>query len=158
MGLSEVLLAGHNALRAHGKAVQVIRAQAKTGAFVSAAQASKISIPVSDQLHDIEAARQHMFSVRNKHVFNNAWFSDPMLLGHYPEEGVELFAADMPELFPGDLEFIIPKLYSDRLFILICRNYFQGILSASIRRWIILAPTYIQVIMFAPLRLMVLKV
>ena len=110
MGFSEVLLAGHNALRAHGKAVQVIRAQAKTSAFVSAAQASKISIPDSDQLHDIEAARQHMFSIRNKHVFNNVWFSDPMLLGHYPEEGVELFAADMPELFPGDLECINQQL------------------------------------------------
>ena len=110
MGLSEVLLAGHNALRAHGKSVQVIRAQAKTGPFVCASQASIISIPVSDQPNDIEAARQHMFSVREKRVFNNAWFSDPMILGRYPDEGVELFAADMPEMFPGDLECINQKL------------------------------------------------
>ena len=110
MGFSEVLLAGHNALRAHGKSVQVIRAHAKTGSFVGAAQASKISIPASDQPDDIEAARQHMFSVRNKHVFNNTWFSDPMLLGCYPEEGVELFAEDMPELLPGDLECINQEL------------------------------------------------
>jgi len=110
MGVSEVLLAGHNALRAHGKTVQVIRANAKTRPFVSASQASKISIPVSDEPNDIEAARQHMFSVREKHVFNNAWFSDPMILGHYPEEGVILFAADMPKIFPGDLECINQKL------------------------------------------------
>jgi beta-glucosidase len=110
MGVSEVLLAGHNALRAHGKSVQAIRANAKTEPVVSAAQASKISIPVSDQPNDIEAARQHMFSVRKKHVFNNAWFSDPMILGHYPEEGVRLFGADMPDIFPGDLECINQKL------------------------------------------------
>ena len=110
MGVSEVLLAGHNVLRAHGKSVQAIRANAKTKPVVSAAQASKISIPVSDQPNDIEAARQHMFSVRKKHVFNNAWFSDPMILGHYPEEGVRLFGADMPEIFPGDLECINQKL------------------------------------------------
>ncbi len=110
MGISEVLLAGHNALRAHGKSVQVIRANAKTAPFISASQASIISIPASGQSSDIEAARQHMFSCREKHVFNNTWFSDPMLLGHYPEQGVKLFAANMPKIFPGDLECIHQKL------------------------------------------------
>jgi beta-glucosidase len=110
MGIAEVLLAAHNALRAHGKAVQAIRANARTAPVVGAAQASKISIPASDQYNDIEAARQHMFSVREKHVFNNAWFSDPMILGRYPEEGCELFAADMPKVPPEDLECIKQKL------------------------------------------------
>jgi beta-glucosidase len=110
MGMSEVLLAAHNTLRAHGKAVQVIRARAKAGSVISASQASKVSIPVSDQLIDIEAAYQHMFSIRAKHVFNNAWFSDPMIFGHYPAQGVNLFAADMPEIFPGDLECINQQL------------------------------------------------
>jgi beta-glucosidase len=110
MGFSEVLLAGHNALRAHGKSVQVIRANAKNGSVVGAAQASKISLPVSERAEDIEAARQHMFSVRKKHVFNNAWFSDPMILGCYPEEGVELFAGDMPEYVAADMACINQKL------------------------------------------------
>ncbi len=110
MGVSEVLLAGHNALRAHGKSVQVIRANAKTQPVISASQASIISIPDSDYPNDVEAARQHMFSVEEKEVFNNAWFSDPMILGHYPQQGLKLFAADMPEIFPGDLECINQKL------------------------------------------------
>ena len=110
MGMSEVLLAGHNALRAHGKSVQVIRANAKTAAFVGAAQASKVSLPVSERPDDIEAARRHMFSVRNRHVFNNTWFSDPMILGRYPDEGIGLFAADMPEILPGDMECINQRL------------------------------------------------
>ena len=106
LGISEVLLAGHNALRAHGKAVQVIRANARTPALVGASQASKISIPDSDRTDDVDAARQHMFSVRKKHLFNNAWFSDPMILGHYPDEGVELFGGEMPEILAGDMECI----------------------------------------------------
>lgn len=110
MGFSEVLLAGHNALRAHGKAVQVIRARARTGSQVGAAQASRVSLPASEQPGDIEAARRHMFAVTGKHVFSNAWFSDPMILGQYPEEGVELFAAHMPQGFSGDLECINQRL------------------------------------------------
>jgi beta-glucosidase len=110
MGISEVLLAAHNTLRAHGKSVQVIRANAKNGSFISASQACKVSIPASDRLNDVAAARLHMFSVREKHVFNNAWFSDPMILGHYPEEGVKLFAAEMPKIFPGDIECINQQL------------------------------------------------
>ena len=106
MGFSEVLLAGHNALRAHGKAVQAIRASSRTTPFVGASQACRISIPFSDSTKDIHACRQHMFSIRKKHVFNNAWFSDPMILGRYPEEGVELFGQDMPEIHSGDMECI----------------------------------------------------
>lgn len=110
LGMSEVLLAGHNALRAHGKSVQVIRANAKTEPFVSVAQANKISLPASEHPDDIDAARQHMFSVREKHLFSNSWFSDPMIMGHYPEDGVRLFAAEMPVIVPGDLECIKQKL------------------------------------------------
>jgi beta-glucosidase len=33
-----------------------------------------------------------------------------MILGCYPEEGVELFAADMPDILAGDLECISQKL------------------------------------------------
>ena len=110
MGFAEVLLAGHNALRAHGKAVQVIRASAVTQPLVGAAQASRISIPASDKPADIEAARAHMFAVSKKQVFNNAWFSDPMIRGSYPQQGVELFAEDMPEIMPGDLECISQPL------------------------------------------------
>ena len=110
MGISEVLLAAHHTLLAHGKAVQVIRANANTEPFISAAQAVKVSIPATDQQNDIEAARQHMFSIKDKHLFNNAWFSDPMILGQYPEQGMELFAADMPDIAAGDMETIHQKL------------------------------------------------
>ncbi|MGB5396160.1 MAG: family 1 glycosylhydrolase, partial [Gammaproteobacteria bacterium] len=110
LGISEVLLAGHNTLLAHGKSVQVIRANAKSAPFISAAQAVKVSIPATDQPNDIEAARQHMFSIRDKHCFNNSWFSDPMILGQYPDEGVELFGSEMPKITTGDMDIIHQKL------------------------------------------------
>jgi len=106
MGLAEALLAGHHALLAHGQAVQVIRARAKTPPLVSAAQAGIVSIPDTDEPEHIEAARTSMFSIREKILFNNSWFSDPMIFGCYPQDGVELFAADMPKLQPGDLATI----------------------------------------------------
>ena len=110
MGVSEVLLAGHNALRAHGKSVQVIRANSKTASSVSASQASIVSLPASDHALDIEAARQHMFSIHEKNFFNNTWFSDPMILGQYPEDGLELFAAEMPKTLLDDLDDIHQEL------------------------------------------------
>ena len=106
MGIAEVLLAAHHSLLAHGQAVQVIRARAKTDPRISTAQASRVSIPATDQPDDIAAARKSMFSIREKGFFNNSWFSDPMILGHYPEDGLALFAADMPEIPDGDLATI----------------------------------------------------
>ena len=106
MGVAEVLLAAHHALLAHGQAVQVIRARAKIPPLVSAAQAGTVSMPDTDQPEDIAAARSSMFSIREKRFFNNSWFSDPMILGRYPEDGLKLFEADMPAVQGGDLATI----------------------------------------------------
>lgn len=106
MGMAEVILAGHNALRAHGKAVEVIRNTARLPASISAAQANIVSIPVTGSAADIEAARRHMFAINEDRLFSNSWFSDPMILGSYPADGVERFAALMPEKFEQDLDAI----------------------------------------------------
>jgi len=106
MGIAEVLLAAHHALLAHGQAVQVIRARAKMPPLVSAAQASLVSVPATEQPDDVAAARDGMFSIREKRFFNNSWFSDPMILGHYPRDGLALFEPDMPAVRDGDLATI----------------------------------------------------
>jgi len=110
MGLTEALLASHHTLLAHGKAVQAIRAGAKKAAFVSAAHACHNFIPDTGLETDIEAARGRNFAIEDRHFFNNTWFSDPMIFGLYPEDGLELFGADMPEIRPGDLETISQPL------------------------------------------------
>ena len=110
MGLSEVLLASHHTLLAHGKAVQVIRAGAKKAACISAAHACHNFMPDTEVEADIEVARTRNFAIVDKHFFNNTWFSDPMVFGHYPEDGVELFGADMPAIRADDLETISQPL------------------------------------------------
>jgi len=104
LAFAEVLRAGHNTLRAHGKAVQAIRAHAKAKPEVGFAFVGVVFVPASDLPADVEAARISMAQVKPMETWNNAWWMDPVLLGSYPEEGVRLYGADMPAIQPGDLE------------------------------------------------------
>jgi beta-glucosidase len=110
MGFAEALLAAHHTLLAHGRSVQVIRSQSKLKPFISASQVGRVSIPVDDSEVNIEAAREHMFSIREKSFFNNTWFSDPMILGKYPKDGIELYEKDMPKIMSGDMDIIKQSL------------------------------------------------
>ena len=110
MGMREALLAGHHTLLAHGKAVQAIRQNSKQRAWVGATNTGSYYMPDSDREVDIEAARKRNFDFVGRHFFNNTWFADPMLLGRYPEDGVELFAADMPPIAEDDLQTICQPL------------------------------------------------
>ncbi len=106
----EVLVTAHNSLLAHGKAVQVIRARAKTRPTIGAVHAASIYFPDTERHDDVEAARNRMFSVLEKNCWNNPWFADPMILGRYPEDGVRLFKSDLPEIHDGDMETICQPL------------------------------------------------
>ncbi len=103
MGFAEVLLAAHHALLAHGRSVQVIRAHAKKAPLIGAAPVGAVSIPNTNSPQDIEAARQWTYSVKAKNCFSNTWFSDPIILGQYPDDGMQLFEAEMPKIKEGDL-------------------------------------------------------
>ena len=110
MGFAEALLAAHNTLLAHGKSVQVIRARAQKTPFISASHAGNFFMPDGDDPADIEAARARNFAIREKNFFNNSWFSDPMVLGTYPEDGLALYAADMPDIAADDMQTICQPL------------------------------------------------
>lgn len=102
---SEYLLAAHNSMRAHGRAVQAIRAAApaaKVG-YVLAAQCTQ---PVSDSAADIEAARHGLFAVRQRNPWQNAWWTDPVVLGSYPEDGLRFYGSEMPKFPSRDLDEI----------------------------------------------------
>lgn len=109
----ESLLAAHHALLAHGKAAEVIRARAKKQALVGWAPVGDTIYPADDSPTSIEAARQLMFSIRNpvgNWAFCNTWFADPVVLGHYPEDGLRVFGDDAPEPEAGDMEQICQPL------------------------------------------------
>ena len=103
LAFPEYLLAIHNALLAHGRAVQALRANAKKPLTVGFAPASDSYMPASDSPADVEAARRATFRVP-RDFWHNAWWIDPAILGRYPEEGLKLYGKDVPSFPASDLE------------------------------------------------------
>lgn len=110
LGWREVLRAGHHALLAHGRAVQVIRSRAKITPQIGYAPVGAVSAPASANPSDIAAARTAMFSLSEKTVWANSWWLDPVFFGRYPEDGLSVFGADVPQVQPGDMELIAQPL------------------------------------------------
>jgi beta-glucosidase len=106
LGLAELLRASHHTLLAHGKAVQVIRAFAKTAPVIGFAPASSVFMPATESTHDIDAARFRTFDSSTGPVMTNAWWMDPVYLGHYPEAGLRQFEGLMPPIRPDDMQTI----------------------------------------------------
>lgn len=110
LGFPEVLRATHHTLLAHGRAVQVIRERARQKPCIGFAPCGGIVAPASEAPADLEAARQRMFHLFNKDVWNLALWTDPVFLGRYPEEALRAFGAAMPTIRPGDMETICQPL------------------------------------------------
>ncbi len=104
--LAEMLRCGHNALRAHGSSVRAIRAESRRPARIGFAPMGFPKLPASEAPDDISAARQAMFSVVDPNHWNLTWWTDPVMFGAYPEDGLRLFGKDAPAVSAGDLELI----------------------------------------------------
>nr|MCR4902258.1 family 1 glycosylhydrolase [Butyrivibrio sp.] len=106
--LEDTLLASHNLLKAHGLAVKALRKTAP-GARIGYAPTCGVAFPNSDKPEDIEAARKRYFGFDkdpDNWAWNVSWFLDPVILGHYPEEGLELFKDHLFEITKEDMELI----------------------------------------------------
>ena len=109
--LSKVLTIGHNVLLAHGKAVQVIRSRSTCKPVVGYAVAvSPVAVPATETDRDIGAARQAFFAASRPLSMNNSWWTDPVVHGHYPEDGLVLFEKDLPPTGNDDLRTICQPL------------------------------------------------
>jgi len=108
--LSELLLAAHHVLLAHGLSVQVIRAGAKAKPIIGYAPVANAYVPASESEQDIQAARRATYEIKSANLWSNTWFSDPMFFQSYPEDGLKLFAGDMPKITSTDLEIIAQPL------------------------------------------------
>lgn len=104
--LSEMLRCGHNALLAHGRAVEAIRGAGGTGHQVGFAPMGFPKLPETDSAADLRAARKAMYAVSAPNHWNLTWWTDPVILGNYPEDGLRLFAKDSPVVKAGDMERI----------------------------------------------------
>jgi beta-glucosidase len=99
LDLSDTLTAAHNSLRAQGKAVRALRSTVP-GARIGYVLAAQLARPASASPADLEAARAATFAVRDHTHTNNSWWTDAVIFGHYPEDGLRLFGHEMP-LFPS---------------------------------------------------------
>lgn len=92
------LAAVHNLLRMHGKGVDVVRERVP-----DARVGITLNLTSVYTLGDSEADEDE---VRRDDGLSNRWFLDPVFKGSYPEDMVEEFGDDMPEVHPGDMELM----------------------------------------------------
>jgi len=112
----------HNVLLAHGKAVKTLRNTAPH-AKIGYAPTCTANYPYSNSPEDIEAARKANFDVcpdANNFMWSITWWSDPVILGKYPEDGLELYKDILPEIKQGDMELISQPID------FYCQNIYNG--------------------------------
>jgi beta-glucosidase len=107
---AEVLQVCHNTLLAQGKAVESIRNIAIKKPVVGMAPAGIIGVPAHETEENIQAARLATFRIEKDSCWNNIWFADPAILGHYPEEGLKIYHDIMPDYSRADMEQICQPL------------------------------------------------
>lgn len=113
LSLPETFQVAHNALRAHGTAVKMLRQYACRPIKVGYAPTCGVAYPYTNAPEDIEAARKVYFGFYNpmsNWTWNVAWFSDPVFLGHYPAEGLEKFKEWLPKITDEDMQLISQPL------------------------------------------------
>lgn len=125
LSLPETFQIAHNVLRAHGQAVRTLRKYAVRPIQIGYAPTCGVAYPYTDKPEDIEAARKVYFGFYNgldNWTWNMPWFSDPVFLGHYTEEGVEKFKEWLPKITKEDMELISEPL--DFMGVNIYNGYF----------------------------------
>ena len=105
--VKDQVLAAHNLLKSHGRACRVLREKVKD-VRIGFAPCGAPSVP-KDETNpaDVEAARKAYFAANGKSpLFSVSWFSDPVALGTYPEDGLACFGQYLPEGWQEDLKEI----------------------------------------------------
>lgn len=102
----------HNVLKAHGMAARALREKARGEIKIGYAPTASLHYPASESAADIEAARQACFALPDVEgwTWNVPWWSDPVILGHYPEEGLRKYHPYLPKITPEDMALIHQKL------------------------------------------------
>lgn len=99
----------HNVLKAHGAAVIALRENAKQPIKVGYAPTYGAYYPATDSPEDIKAARKKYFQcppLDRGVMWNLSWWSDPVIFGRYPEDGLKLYKDYLPEITDEDMKLI----------------------------------------------------
>ncbi len=107
--IKDTFIMSHNVLKSHGRAVQMLRQYGKQPLTIGYAPTCSMCYPETDKPEDIKAARQKLFSMQEDDknwTWNVAWWSDPVILGHYPKEGLQRYEAYLPDITDEDMKLI----------------------------------------------------
>jgi beta-glucosidase len=106
LDFSDTLVAAHNSMRAHGRAQRALRdavPHARIGYVIATPQLAR---PHGSSQADLDAAREVTFAVRDRSHQSNGWWTDPVVFGRYPEDGLRLFGQEMPRFPSSDWDDI----------------------------------------------------
>lgn len=109
LSIKDTFQIAHNLMKAHGQAVINLRKYGKQPVKIGYAPTGGVAYPYTDTPEDIAAAKKVYFGFYNpmdNWTWNISWFSDPVFLGHYPEEGLKKFKEYLPEITKEDMELI----------------------------------------------------
>ncbi len=109
LSYKDIFQACHNVLKAHGAAVIAMREAAKQDIKIGYAPTCSAHFPVSEDEKDIDAARKFFFDcppISENVMWNVTWWSDPVILGEYPKDGLELYKDYLPEITEEDMKLI----------------------------------------------------
>ena len=110
--VKDCLLALHHSLLAHGHSVRALRANAKKPIKIGPVPTGSVAYPTVDTPANRDAAYKATFNVfgseEDKHMYhrwkspvnplwNFAWYTDPIFLGEYPEQGIEVLGNNVPK-------------------------------------------------------------
>ena len=96
--IEDIMKITRNVLLAHGKAVTILRERCTSEVKISIAPSTDTVIPENKTREAIEKARKQTFSVIKDFVpASICWWTDPVYLGHFPEEAKQLFGEKLPK-------------------------------------------------------------
>lgn len=104
----DAVIAMHNVLMSHGKAVKAIREYSKQPAKVGMAPVASVHIPNDESPGSINAAKEKMFS-SGMDLFSawvTSWWLDPIYFGTYPKDGLEVAEQYLPSTWREDMKII----------------------------------------------------
>ena len=105
----EKFLMAHHVMMAHGKAVQAMRAAAKQPILIGYAPTCGVIYPASEKAEDVETARRTYFGCppdTEQALWSVAWWSDPVILGKYPDDGIKQYEKYLPNIRPEDMKLM----------------------------------------------------
>ncbi len=106
----QVATAAHNALLAHGKAVQAIRGHALRPGKVGIVPVGTASYPHTSSPQDIEAAKHWFLNPQGESMAPTMFWTDPVFGKGYPEAIINALGANAPQIKQGDMELIAQPL------------------------------------------------